>query len=128
MTKKEKIEELISDPLNKSNYEKVVQHMSDQMVASLNQFGDFDGADSFEEAFRDTQEIITWEAISSILKEIYDKWYTDDEIDFLHTQTVNPIAKQISEKVGNVQVDVMEKMDEAFRLKMLEMLNNDSKA
>lgn len=127
MTKQEKIKKLLNDETNKTNYEAIAQHMSNQFVSVLNQSGDFDGADLFEEVMDETRSIVNWESILPILEDIYDKWYNEEEINFLYEQTTNPISKQISEKVVKIQIDVMEKMDELFANKVMEKLN-DNKA
>ena len=127
MTKQEKIKKLLNDETNKTNYEAVAQHISNQFVSVINQSGDFDGADLFEEVMDETRSVVNWESILPILEGIYDKWYNEEEINFLYEQTINPISKQISEKVVKIQIDVMEKMDELFTNKVMEKLN-DNKA
>jgi hypothetical protein len=113
MTKEEKIEVLVTQPLVKNYYETLQRTISQQFQDSLSKDGFTDEElKDFEAQCKRVREAIAFESYIPLLTECYNEQYNEKEIDFLYELYQNPIWEDMQKKLPEVTQYVMNKSNE----------------
>jgi len=110
MTNEEKILAVINQKEHKENFVMVSEHYAKEQIEYAKMLGD----EAYESATKDYalyKEAFSYEKLCPLLIEIFMEKYTEEEINYLYEQSLNPIIKQIAAKAGEVNIAIMEKFE-----------------
>jgi hypothetical protein len=111
MTKEEKVHDLINQKDQKANFELIIDHVAKEQL----EYSKMISEEEYQEALSDFEEYkenFSFEKISPIISEILLSEYTDEEVDYLYNQSKDPILKQITAKAGQVNIEILTKLEE----------------